>query len=74
MYDDSVRVPFIVAGPGVAKAAKIASPIYLQDAMATALDLAGAEKPSNQLLSEPSSAPGWQPRGLPPHAGVWCVS
>ena len=45
MYDHSVRVPFIVSGPGVAKGAKIDSAIYLQDVMATALDLAGAKKP-----------------------------
>jgi len=45
MYDDSVRVPFVVAGPGVKAGAKISAPIYLQDVMATALDLAGAPKP-----------------------------
>jgi choline-sulfatase len=42
MYDHSLRVPFIVAGPGVKPGAKIDAPIHLQDAMATALDLAGA--------------------------------
>lgn len=47
MYDHSVRVPFIVAGPGVAKNAKNDNAIYLQDVMATALDLAGAEKPKH---------------------------
>ena len=47
MYDHSVRVPFIVAGPGVAKGAKNDNAIYLQDVMATALDLAGAEKPQH---------------------------
>jgi choline-sulfatase len=45
MYDHSLRVPFVVAGPGVKAGAKIHSPIYLQDVMATALDLAGAPKP-----------------------------
>ncbi|MBL9116399.1 MAG: sulfatase-like hydrolase/transferase [Verrucomicrobiaceae bacterium] len=45
MYDHSVRVPFIVSGPGVMKGAKIDSAIYLQDVMATAVDLAGAKKP-----------------------------
>lgn len=44
MYDDSVRVPFLVNGPGVAAGAKIDSPIYLQDVMATSLELAGAPK------------------------------
>ncbi|MDP1586393.1 MAG: sulfatase-like hydrolase/transferase [Prosthecobacter sp.] len=47
MYDHSVRVPFLVAGPGVAKGAKNDAAIYLQDVMATALDLAGAEKPKH---------------------------
>ena len=47
MYDDSVRVPFIVAGPGVAKNRRHAAAIYLQDAMATALDLAAAPKPAH---------------------------
>jgi len=43
MYDHSLRVPFIIAGPGVDADAKIDSPIHLQDAMATALTLAGAD-------------------------------
>lgn len=47
MYDHSVRVPFIVSGPGVARNAKNEAAIYLQDVMATALDLAGAEKPAH---------------------------
>lgn len=45
MYDHSLRVPFVVAGPGVKAGAKIQLPIYLQDVMATALELAGAPKP-----------------------------
>lgn len=45
MYDHSLRVPFVVAGPGVKAGAKIHAPIYLQDVMATALDLAGVPKP-----------------------------
>jgi arylsulfatase A-like enzyme len=44
MYDHSLRVPFIVTGPGVEAGAKITAPIHLQDVMATALDLAGADK------------------------------
>jgi len=47
LYDHSVRVPFLVAGPGVAKGAKNDAAIYLQDVMATALDLAGVEKPAH---------------------------
>jgi choline-sulfatase len=38
-------VPFIVAGPGVKRGERIAAPIYLQDVMPTALELAGVAKP-----------------------------
>lgn len=47
MYDHSVRVPFIVAGPGVAAGKRISQPIYLQDVMPTTLELAGIEKPDH---------------------------
>lgn len=47
MYDHSVRVPFMVVGPGVAAGAKNSNRIYLQDGMATTLDLAGVEKPDD---------------------------
>jgi len=43
MYDHSLRVPFIVVGPDVKAGKKIDSPIYLQDAMPTALELSGGE-------------------------------
>lgn len=42
MYEHSLRVPFLVKGPGV-KPGKISAPIYLQDVMATSLDLAGGK-------------------------------
>ncbi len=45
MYDHSVRVPFLIVGPNVEKGAKNGAPIYLQDIMPTALDLAGAPIP-----------------------------
>ncbi len=41
LYEHSLRVPFLVNGPGVEPGARIATPIYLQDAMATALEIAG---------------------------------
>lgn len=46
MYDHSVRVPFMVVGPGVAANAKIDTPIYLQDVMPTSLELAKVDKPA----------------------------
>ena len=45
MYDHSVRVPFMVVGPGVASGRKCSHPIYLQDVMPTTLELAGVERP-----------------------------
>jgi arylsulfatase A-like enzyme len=45
LYDDSVRVPLMVNGPGVPKNKKIDTPVYLQDIMASALELAGVRKP-----------------------------
>jgi choline-sulfatase len=47
MYDHSMRVPFFIAGPGIPRGQNLNSPIYLQDAMATALDVAQLERPSH---------------------------
>jgi choline-sulfatase len=47
MYEHSMRVPFIVTGPGVPKGKNLDMPIYLQDAMATSLELAGVKKPEH---------------------------
>ena len=43
MYQHSMRVPFVIAGPGIPAGRVIDTRIYLQDAMATSLDLAGAD-------------------------------
>lgn len=45
-FDHSMRVPFLISGPDVPKNKKIETEIYLQDAMATSLDMAGVEKPN----------------------------
>lgn len=45
MYDHSVRVPLMVNGPDVPRNHKISADVYLQDIMATALELGGVEKP-----------------------------
>jgi choline-sulfatase len=45
MYDHSLRVPWLISGPGIPKGKSIDAPIYIQDAMATCLDLAGVKKP-----------------------------
>lgn len=46
-YDHSVRVPFLVAGPGVPEGRVVDAPIYLQDVMPTTLELAGVEPPDH---------------------------
>ncbi|MGJ8672694.1 sulfatase-like hydrolase/transferase [Rubritalea sp.] len=45
MYDSSMRVPFLMAGPSVPADSTVDAPIYLQDAMATSLAIAGLKKP-----------------------------
>jgi arylsulfatase A-like enzyme len=47
LYEHSTRVPFIVNGPNVPKGKKVAAPIYLQDVMASSLEIAGVEKPAH---------------------------
>lgn len=42
LYDHSVRVPFLVSGPGIKGGTKCTTPIYLQDIMPTSLEIAGA--------------------------------
>ncbi|WP_245907048.1 sulfatase-like hydrolase/transferase [Reichenbachiella versicolor] len=46
LFDHSVRPPMMVVGPDVPKGQKITADVYLQDIMASSLDLAGIEKPS----------------------------
>jgi choline-sulfatase len=46
MYEHSLRVPCLVAGPGITEARTIDQRIYLQDIVPTSLELAGASIPS----------------------------
>lgn len=45
MFDHSMRVPLVVVGPNIPENEKRNMQVYLQDVMATTLDLAGIEKP-----------------------------
>ena len=47
MFDHSVRVPLMVVGPGVEAGAKKQGAVYLQDIMATSLDLAEVKMPEH---------------------------
>jgi len=67
MYEHSLRVPFLVSGPAV-RPTVLDTPIYLQDVMATCLDLAGVEKPAHvefqsllPLIRGESTTPTAQP-------------
>jgi arylsulfatase A-like enzyme len=46
MYEHSVRLPLLVAGPKIKKGSNVDASVYLQDIMASALDLARVEKPN----------------------------
>jgi choline-sulfatase len=54
MYDASMRVPLLVSGPGIPAGKSVEASVYLQDVMATSLEVAGLEKPAqvdfNSLL------------------------
>ncbi|MFI3249328.1 MAG: sulfatase-like hydrolase/transferase [Rikenellaceae bacterium] len=43
MYDASMRMPLFISGPGIPEGQKIDNMVYMQDVMATTLDLAGSE-------------------------------
>jgi len=45
MYDHSMRVPCFIVGPDIPENEKRDMQVYLQDLMATTLDLAGIDKP-----------------------------
>ena len=47
MFDHSIRVPLLVAGPDVPKNQKIEKEVYLQDIMATSLELADIPIPKS---------------------------
>lgn len=47
MFDHSMRVPLIIAGPGVPAGEKRHQQVYLQDIMATLYEIAGISKPEH---------------------------
>ena len=48
MFDHSIRVPLLMVGPDIPKKHKIEQEVYLQDIMATSLELANV-KPTNTI-------------------------
>jgi len=47
LFDHSIRVPLTVVGPGVPKGERRHGAVYLQDVMASTLELAGVDKPDH---------------------------
>ena len=47
LYDHSVRVPFMITGPGVPAGERNSAPVYLQDIVPTTLEWAGLEVPED---------------------------
>lgn len=45
MFDHSIRVPLMLKGPGIPSGGKVEADVYLQDIMATSLELAGIPQP-----------------------------
>ena len=45
MFDHSVRIPMMVVGPGIPESKVLDQDVYLQDIMATTLELANVDKP-----------------------------
>lgn len=46
LFDHSMRPPMVIIGPDIPKDRRTDADVYLQDVMATSLDIAGAEKPT----------------------------
>ncbi len=47
MFEHSMKVPLLAAGPGFPTGKQVEAPVYLQDVMPTALELAGARAPAH---------------------------
>lgn len=47
MFEHSVQVPLLASGPGIKPGQTIDGNVYLQDIMATSLELAGVQKPDH---------------------------
>ena len=47
MFDHSMRVPFILKGPGIESGQRFSTPIYLQDIMPTTLEFAEIDVPEH---------------------------
>jgi choline-sulfatase len=70
LYDHSVRMPYVVTGPGIPKGRKIDALMYQHSTFATACELAGIATPKS--VEFPSVAPLIRGDAAPPHDAVFC--
>lgn len=47
MYEHSLKVPLLYVGPGIQPGTRVSAPVYLQDVMPTAIELAGEDIPEH---------------------------
>lgn len=69
LYDPSIRVPFIVKGPGIRPGMRLEHPVYLQSAMPTCLELAGLTKRDDIIY--PSLLPWLHGTGASESEGIY---
>ncbi len=51
LFDHSIRVPLMMTGPDIPQDSRVQADVYLQDIMATSLQLAGIAKPSQVFFN-----------------------
>jgi choline-sulfatase len=57
MYEESVGIPMILAGPGIPEGRTVATPVSLTDVFATVVEAVGAERPAAETLLAIAAAP-----------------
>jgi arylsulfatase A-like enzyme len=70
-YEHSLRVPFIITGPGIEAGLRIRERIYFQDVMPTVIELAGAEIPGHVEFR--SLLPLLAGEGLPHYPAIYAA-
>lgn len=70
VYDHSIRMPLMIAGPGIQPGARVDASVYQHSMYATTCELAGVPLPKH--VEFPSLAPLVRGQGSAPHDAVFC--
>jgi choline-sulfatase len=62
LYEDSVRVPCLAAGPSFRAGARVRTPVDLHDVQATAFSSLGADRPADWVGTSLTEVPAGDPR------------